>query len=411
MENKHTTGELRQMQSLSLQSKIQMTCLRIRGWVDEFGEENVYLAFSGGKDSTVLKHIIKQIYPRIKSVFCNTGLEHPSVMRFALSQENVTEIRPEMNFRDVIIKYGYPMIGKRQARFIHDLQTAGEHNKATVKLRLTGLTRNGVYCSSMKLPKKYLFMKDAPFSVSQECCNVMKKNPIAKSEYGKQYPFMATMAEESELREKKWKQYGCNMFDLKHPQSAPMSFWTEQDVLSYIHTYNLTIADAYGQVVVKDDCIDGQINIHDYLGDYRDCQYETTGENRTGCIFCGFGIVRDKDRFIRLAKQEPKLCDYVMRGGEFSYKVFDRKGKEIKLKHCAHKQIEKWCVDNSDNKSFKIESTWQPSKDGLGYWFVLEWMNVHGNLGIGIPNRDHYIKTYGNDKTTTLLSQQVGLSQ
>lgn len=121
-------------------------------------------------------------------------------------------------------------------------------------------------------------------------------------------------------------------------------------------------------MVVKNDGIDGQINIHDYLGDYRDCRYETTGCKRTGCIFCGFGITQDKQRFIRLCEQEPKLCDYVMRGGEFNE-----------------------------------NGMWQPGKDGLGYWFVLEWLNVHGNLGIGIPNWAHYYKNYNSKEMDKYL--------
>lgn len=128
----------------------------------------------------------------------------------------------------------------------------------------------------------------------------------------------------------------------------------------------MEIANQYGKVKLienYEDKIEGQINIHDYIGDYRDCQYETTGCKRTGCIFCGFGITQDKQRFVRLAEQEPKLCDYVMRGGEFSE-----------------------------------DGMWQPSKDGLGYWFVLEWLNAHGNLDIGIPNRSYYIDKYYTDE-------------
>lgn len=158
-------------------------------------------------------------------------------------------------------------------------------------------------------------------------------------------------------------------------------------------------------MVVKNDGIDGQINIHDFSGDYRGCQYETTGCKRTGCIFCGFGITQDKQRFVRLAEQEPKLCDYVMRGGEFWRKIFDKNGFEIKLKHCTHKQIEKWCTDNAENKNFKVEAMWQPSKDGLGYWFVLEWLNVHGNLKIGIPNSDYYMDKYYTEKNRKYLEE------
>lgn len=103
---KHELWELRQMQSLPLQAKIQMTRQRIRAWVDEFGKDGVYVSFSGGKDSTVLLDIVRKDYPDIEAVFVNTGLEYPSVRTFAESKENVTILKPTMNFRDVICQYG-----------------------------------------------------------------------------------------------------------------------------------------------------------------------------------------------------------------------------------------------------------------------------------------------------------------
>lgn len=365
--NIHTTYELRILQALPIDVKIQKTRLRIREWISEFGEDSVYVSFSGGKDSTVLLDIVRKDYPNVPAVFVNTGLEYPSVRKFALSKENVTELRPRMNFRQVVAKYGYPIIGKRQARYIHDLQTAGEHNQNTVHLRLTGLNQEGHYCPTMQLPKKYLFLSDAPFFISEECCNVMKKKPMKELEKDK-YPIIATMATESSLREKKWKQYGCNAFALKKPQSNPLSFWTDQDVLRYIYENHLDISDAYGQVVVK-GTEDSQSCINDTLDGYRDCKFDTTGCKRTGCIFCGFGITQDKDRFIKLSEQEPALCDYVMRGGAFD----------------------------------KFDGMWKPTNEGMGYWFVLEWLNVHGNLGIGIPNREHYLKEHQTEQTRKFL--------
>ena len=395
MENKHTIGDLRQMQSLPLQAKIQMTRQRIRAWIDEFGEGGVYVSFSGGKDSTVLLDIVRKDYPNIEAVFVNTGLEYPSIRQFALSKENVTELRPTMNFRDVIIKYGYPIISKEVSRNVGDVQKLG---KQCFAYRMF----DGSIAGSVYDKTNYLYLLNAPFKISSKCCDIMKKNPLHK-ESKKKKPITAQMANESRQRLSQWIQNGCNAFDLKSPVSNPMSFWTEQDVLTYIHTYNLTIADTYGQVVVKNDGVDGQMNIHDYLGDYRGCQYETTGCKRTGCIFCGFGITQDKQRFVRLFEQEPKLCDYVMRGGEFWYKVFNKNGFEIKLKHCSHKQIEKWCIDNSSNENFKIDSVWQPSKDGLGYWFVLEWLNKFGNIKTGIPNRDYYMDKYCTEENRKYL--------
>lgn len=371
---KHEIWELKQMQSLPLEAKIQMTRTRIRGWIDEFGEDGVYVSFSGGKDSTVLLDIVRKDYPDVQAVFINTGLEYPSVRLFAESKENVTTIRPSMIFRDVIIKYGYPIISKEVAG------KAGEVRKSIAK----GNTNTVRYRQFMGLEMKengepseynvdhYKYLLDAPFNISDRCCEIMKKSPAHK--YNKKHnrvPIIGVMADESRQRKAKWLKNGCNAFDLKNPESNPLSFWTENDVLEYIHKYNLPIAEAYGEVVVVNNGIAGQISMCDILSDYRGCKFATTGCQRTGCIFCMFGITQDKERFIRLAEQESKLCDYVMRGGEFN-----------------------------------DEGMWQPSNDGLGYWFVIEWLNVQGGLEIGFPNRQHYIEKYSDKRTMQYLEKK-----
>lgn len=348
------------MQSLPLSAKIRMTEYRIRQWYEEFNGQ-VYVSFSGGKDSTVLLDISRKLYPDITAIWINTGLEYPSVRQFALSNENVTELRPTMNFRDVIIKYGYPIIGKQFCKKLSEVR----HGSKIALKNFTGEMKGSLYDYS-----RYSWVLNAPFYVSEKCCDVIKKKPFKAV---KGFPITGSMAEESTNRLKSWMQNGCNAFNAKNPQSNPMSFWTEQDVLQYIHENKLAIADAYGEVVVKNNGVEGQINIHDYIGDYRDCQYETTGCKRTGCIFCGFGITQDKQRFVRLSEQEPKLCDYVMRGGEFS-----------------------------------DDGMWQPSKDGLGYWFVLEWLNAHGSLRIGIPNRDYYMGKYCTKEIQQNMRKRYG---
>ena len=64
-------------------------------------------------------------------------------------------------------------------------------------------------------------------------------------------PMTAQMASESRLRTTKWLQNGCNGFHMKNPVSNPMSFWVEQDVLEYIYTYHIPIADVYGKVLAE----------------------------------------------------------------------------------------------------------------------------------------------------------------
>lgn len=109
-----TKEELRALQALPLERKILITQTRLTEWYLKFNGQ-VYISFSGGKDSTVLLHIARQMFPDIEAVFCDTGLEYPEVRQFAKSFDNVTVIRPKMRFDEVIKKYGYPFIGKEVA--------------------------------------------------------------------------------------------------------------------------------------------------------------------------------------------------------------------------------------------------------------------------------------------------------
>lgn len=116
--NRHLPHDLKQMQSLPLEAKIMMTKRRIRDWYEAW-DGLVYVSFSGGKDSTVLKHIVDSMYDDVPSVFVNTGLEYPEIQQFARKQKNVVIVRPEMRFDQVIKKYGYPVISKAVSNTVH----------------------------------------------------------------------------------------------------------------------------------------------------------------------------------------------------------------------------------------------------------------------------------------------------
>lgn len=102
MTNKHSINDLYQMQALSLASKIQMSKARIRAWVEEYGEDGVYISFSGGKDSTVLLDLVRSEYPNVKAVFVDTGLEYPEIRSFVKTFDNV-EILKIYNAHDRIM--------------------------------------------------------------------------------------------------------------------------------------------------------------------------------------------------------------------------------------------------------------------------------------------------------------------
>lgn len=115
---KHTAKELQELQALPLEAKVSLTMDRIEEWVEHFGVDGVYVSFSGGKDSTVLLDICRKMYPDIRACFIDTGLEYPEIREFVKGFDNVDIIKPKMNFKQVIQKYGYPFISKEASEVI-----------------------------------------------------------------------------------------------------------------------------------------------------------------------------------------------------------------------------------------------------------------------------------------------------
>lgn len=282
--------QLKMRQAMALEDKIRYTKRRITEWVEYFGEDGVYISFSGGKDSTVLLHIARELYPNLKAMYVDTGLEYPEVKQFVKTIDNVDIIRPKMMFDKVIEKYGFPIISKEQSQYIYEARTTKSE-----KLKNLRLGENGT--NSFCIKKKWKFLLDAPFKISHKCCWVMKKTP-AHNYYKEtnRVPIIGTMAEESILRRQQYLRYGCNGFNNKIPTSTPIAFWTEQDILEYIDKYKLNYATVYGDIVKQDD------------------KYVTTGCERTGCMFCGYGCHLDSEpnRFQRLRLTHPKQYDYII---------------------------------------------------------------------------------------------------
>lgn len=368
---KHTKGDLQQMQSLPLSAKILMTKRRIRDWYDYWGGQ-VYVSFSGGKDSTVLLHIARELYPDIEAVFVNTGLEYPEIQRFVKTFDNVTILRPKMRFDEVIKTYGYPIISKdvsecvSQGRmalkkgieaddFVAYAELVAINKFKEIPLRndiqysyrlqkLLGVAKDKNGNKSKFNKERYKPLLFVDFKISNMCCNVMKKNPA--KQYAKQSgkkPITAQMASESQVREQQWLKNGCNGFEMKSPISNPMSFWTEQDVLQYIKENNLPIASVYGDVVYSDD---NGLLYDNLIVDGISNKLRTTGCKRTGCIFCAFGahLEKGESRFERLKRTHPRQYEYCIGGGEY------------------------------------VDGVWQPNKQGLGMRHVFDELNkIYGD--------------------------------
>lgn len=320
-----TKKELIMLQALPLELKVMKSLARIRDWVIYWGEDDVYVAFSGGKDSTVLLHLVRSIYPNVKAVFVDTGLEYPEIKEFVKTFDNVEILRPKMNFRQVIEEYGYPIISKEVAEKCYD----AKHTKNSYAL--SHFDKNSEYNKKYKKfdISRYSPLLDLSFNISHKCCSIMKKKPLHIYEKeSKQKAILGTLADESALRTQSWLKNGCNAFDSKNPKSNPLSFWTEQDILQYISQNKIKIASVYGEII-PDTLCEGQIAIDNSF-----VNLKCSGCQRTGCMFCLFGMHLEKGetRMQRLHRTHPKIYDYVLGGGEFNDKgMWCRQIKDLVL--------------------------------------------------------------------------------
>ena len=334
MSNKHAHYDLVQMQSLPLEAKIIMTQQRIRQWYEHWNGD-VYVSFSGGKDSTVLLHLVRGLYPNVEAVFVDTGLEYPEIKEFVKGVENVTVIRPKKSFRQVIQEYGYPVGTKRIALNIEYGRKALERGDIDMFENYVCGKRIGKRTKEeyrfMPLTERFMDLFYSEIKVSNKCCDVMKKKPM--NDFQKKTskkPIVGTLAEESRQRKDGWFKTGCNSFEGKSPMSRPLSFWTEQDILHYIKKYNVPYCSVYGEIIADMPSeFEGQATIYDVFGDYEGIKLKTIGCDRTGCMFCMFGchLEKEPNRFQRMKETHPQIYNYCMKpieeGGLGLGKVLD----------------------------------------------------------------------------------------
>lgn len=339
--------------ALDLEDKVITSYEKLDEWYTAWNGQ-CYVSFSGGKDSTVLSYLAARYLSSFRTppwplnlVFVNTGLEYPEIQKFVneyadwLRREfarvtvNLHRLRPKMNIRQVVEKYGYSIVSKEVANCVWLARKSGN---GTRMARLRGELLDSDGNPSSYNCEKWGFLLDAPFLVSSECCRIMKKNTAHRYEGREnEKPIVATMADEGRQRFQKWMATGCNAFEGKRPMGKPMSFWTEQDVLRFILEHQIPYASVYGDIVASD----GE---NDYDATLTDCKLHCTGCQRTGCVFCGFGahLEKGENRFERMKHTHPKHYEFCVGGGAYD----------------------------------PVDGLWKPTEKGLGYARVLDYIGV-----------------------------------
>ena len=145
-------------------------------------ENNAYISFSGGKDSTILHYLIDQALPnnRIPRVFINTGIEYNDIVSFVKSMAEKDDrfiiITPKIPIKQMLEKYGYPFKSKEHALKVSVYQNSGVTKTITRYLQPEE-DRKKFICPKVL---RYQFTEDFNIKISNKCCFKLKKEPIAK---------------------------------------------------------------------------------------------------------------------------------------------------------------------------------------------------------------------------------------
>lgn len=336
-------GDLRQRQGLPLELKIQKSIRTIEQFYEMY-DGDVYIS-KGGVDSNIVEWLAKKsIYGDKIECVCVASVEPTENIKHNFELGN-TLLKSETTKKQVIEEWGYPIVSKQVAMAI-SRYTRTKHDWVKER-RLNGyMGRNGKMIMDGSIPKKYQGLIYAPFELSEKCCDKTKKSPLKKYEKGdkkkdipRKYPITGEMASESRLRQNEYLKHGCIMHDKERPKCTPIGFWTSQDIMECILRYNIKIPAIYGEVIKNEDNT-----------------YKFSGEQRTGCEICAFGLMLDTERFIRLNERKPNLYKDMMRGGKW-----------------IRKDLYRWVKFRPNSMPIWSNLYFVPDDKGYGYRFVLNY--------------------------------------
>jgi 3'-phosphoadenosine 5'-phosphosulfate sulfotransferase (PAPS reductase)/FAD synthetase len=319
---KITPQELQLRLAWSLDMKTEWACKVLSEFIIHM-RGKVYLSFSGGKDSQIVEEILNRIwdgslkhltpnwerlvkYDKPVKCYSNTGLEFPEIVDHVKKFDNVTVVKPLMGFTRVVKEFGFAIGSKKTARMIRDLRNPTDKNQASRNLYLTGIKQDGTQTKSFKLAKKWHKLIDAPFKVSDQCCDILKKEPFVRFERETGLrPIVGTTTSEGTQRRVSYLQTGCNSFEEGKEKCRPLSIWTDADVWEFADRWNIKFAPVYYDRIVDVEQVDGTI-----------VPTEVKAETQTGCMWCMFGVQeeskKENNRIQRIAISHPKIHDIII---------------------------------------------------------------------------------------------------
>lgn len=264
----------------------------IRDVIAKYGEENFYISFSGGKDSTILHYMIDEALPnnKIPRVFINTGIEYNDVLKhikeLAKQDNRITIYNANVNIKEMLNEVGYPFKSKEHSKKLGIYQKNG--NTKAVDKYLNGTQSDGSK-SKFTCPNilKYQFSNDFNIKISDKCCNELKKKVAHRyeKESGRTIVLLGLRMSEGGQRANHTE---CVVFDStnKLKKFKPLNPVTDDFCEWYIKTRNIKLCRLY---------------------------YPPFNFNRTGCKGCPFAInlAEQLEVMERLLPNERKQCELI----------------------------------------------------------------------------------------------------
>ena len=221
---------------------------KIRSTIEQYGIDNFYISFSGGKDSTVLSKLIDMAIPdnRIPRIYANTGIElnmiRDFVLKLQITDDRIVILQPEKPIREMLEESGYPFKSKAHAKWVDLFQRNGRtqsiENYTASDKKTKELFRT--------CPKKLLYQFDEnfPLRISDKCCYHLKEKPLEAWAKRNRKPYGISGIMRDEGGRRAWS--SClSMRGNKLHLFQPMSPLTKDWEKWFIEEYNVEICDIY----------------------------------------------------------------------------------------------------------------------------------------------------------------------
>lgn len=211
---------------------------------------NPVICWSGGKDSTVMLHMIINQKPNTPVIFVDSGVDFPETINYIKKMKKewnlnliITKPDKDQTFWDVGKKYGWPIFGKNIASNVGRAMRTGN-----IRRQLSNF-------------EKHLIKNN--IKISAKCSYYIREKPskIIEKNFNFDVKFIALRTDESRARARLWVDHGDYYF-VRHYfsnyngiwKSNPMAFWNDRDIWEYHKKNDIPFCDLYGKGHTRNGC-------------------------------------------------------------------------------------------------------------------------------------------------------------